>query len=47
VAIVNSQLVYTAEADAFDLLGAGHSTTGSFRYIMKDAAKRPDIAAPA
>lgn len=38
VQIVGGQIVYTADPDAFDLLGAGQSTTDTFSYVMKDAA---------
>lgn len=38
VQIVGGKVVYTADPDAFDLLGAGDSTTDTFSYVMKDAA---------
>jgi predicted extracellular nuclease len=38
VAIVGDQVVYTADADVFDLLSAGESATDSFTYVMRDAA---------
>jgi len=37
VEIVGGQVVYTADVDAFDLLGPGDTTTDSFTYEMKDA----------
>lgn len=36
--IVNGKVVYTADADAFDLLGVGQTTTDSLSYVMRDAA---------
>jgi VCBS repeat-containing protein len=38
VAIVNGKVVYTANADSFDLLTQGQSVTDSFTYSMKDAS---------
>jgi predicted extracellular nuclease len=37
VAIVDGKLVYAADADGFDLLGAGEQVTDSFSYVMTDA----------
>jgi VCBS repeat-containing protein len=38
VAIVDGKVVYTANADTFDLLTQGQSVTDSFHYTVKDAA---------
>jgi len=38
VAIVDGELVYTADADSFDPLTAGQSVTDSFSYTMQDIA---------
>lgn len=38
VQIVGGKVVYTADPDAFDLLGPGQSTTDSFTYVMRDTA---------
>jgi VCBS repeat-containing protein len=38
VTIADGQLVYVADADAFDLLTTGQSVTDSFTYTMQDAA---------
>ena len=38
VSIVDGMVVYSADADAFDLLGPGQSTTDTLTYTMRDAA---------
>jgi len=38
IAIVDGKVLYTADVDAFDLLGPGQTTTDTFTYVMKDAA---------
>jgi hypothetical protein len=38
VTIVDGQIVYSADADVFDLLGQGQSTTDTLTYVMRDAA---------
>jgi VCBS repeat-containing protein len=38
LSIVNGQVVYAADADAFDLLTAGQHVTDSFTYVVADAA---------
>jgi VCBS repeat-containing protein len=38
VSIVDGKLVYTADADSFDLLGPGQHVTDSFSYVIRDAA---------
>lgn len=38
VAIVDGKLVYAADADVFDLLGAGQTATETLTYVMRDAA---------
>ena len=38
VQVVDGTVVYTADPDAFDLLGPGDTATDSFSYVMKDAA---------
>ncbi len=37
-AIVNGQVVYTADADAFDTLAPGQHATDTFTYTLQDAA---------
>ncbi|MBI1197191.1 MAG: hypothetical protein GC203_04945, partial [Phenylobacterium sp.] len=37
VAVVDGHLVYTADADIFDLLGLGQTAQDSFTYVMRDA----------
>ncbi|WP_293457609.1 Ig-like domain-containing protein, partial [Phenylobacterium sp.] len=37
VAVVDGHLVYTADADVFDLLGLGQTAQDSFTYVMRDA----------
>jgi len=36
--IVDGQVVYTADADSFDLLNQGDSVVDSFTYVMQDSA---------
>jgi predicted extracellular nuclease len=38
VSLVDGKVVYAANADAFDLLGAGQTADDSFTYVMKDLA---------
>jgi VCBS repeat-containing protein len=38
VSIVDGQVVYSADADAFDLLTSGQHVTDSFTYVVADAA---------
>jgi VCBS repeat-containing protein len=45
VSIVDGKVVYQADADSFDLLTLGQSTTDTFTYQMKDAAGATSTAA--
>jgi len=45
IEIVDGKVLYTADVDAFDLLGPGETTTDTFTYVMRDAAGLTSSAA--